>query len=72
MVTKRKNEKTESKRQRHAFNGAVTFASATAKSAAEMGTDSLNGARNVVRARPLTTAMLTLSVGAIIGGLFLR
>jgi hypothetical protein len=75
MVRKRKTdktEKTEPKRHQVAFNDAVTFASATAKSAAEMGTESLDGARKVVRARPLTTAMLTLSVGAIIASLFLR
>jgi hypothetical protein len=70
VVTKRKTEKKSApKRVKLAFNKAIVFASGTAKSAAELGNESLEGARTAVRSRPLTTAMLTLGVGAIIGGL---
>lgn len=74
MVGKRKTEKTEKtgpKRHQVAFNDAVTFASATAKSAAEMGTASFKGAQKAVQARPWTTAVLTVTAGALIGGLAL-
>ena len=71
MVKKHKTEKTEPKRHRFACNDAITFASATAKSAAEMGTASFKGAQKVVQARPWTTAVLTVGAGALIGGLAL-
>ena len=71
MVSKRKNEKTEPKRHLAAFNDAVTFASGTAKSVAEMGTASLKGAQKVVQARPWTTAVVTVGLSALIGSLAL-
>ena len=67
MVGKRKNGKTETKRVKVAFDKAFSFASDKAKSVAEAGTESLESARNVVRARPLTTTVLTLGAGALVG-----
>ena len=69
MAIKRKNEKTGPKRVKAAFEEAFSFASDKAKNVADVGTESLESARNVVRARPLTTTMLTLGAGALIGGL---
>ena len=73
MPRKRKSEKIEpTQGTGGCCSEAISFASDTAESVAELGTDSLEGARKAVRARPLTTAMLTLGAGAIIGTLFLR
>ena len=72
MVSKRKNEKTEPKRYLVACSDAIGLACGTAKSVSEMSTESLEGARKVVRARPLVTAVLSLVSGAIIGGLLMR
>jgi hypothetical protein len=69
MAAKRKTDKTEPNRITGAFNEAITFASDKAKGVAEFGTDSLEGARTAVRARPLTTAGLTLGIGALLGAL---
>ena len=69
MAVKRKSEKTEPKRARVAFDEAMSFASDKAKCVADMGTESLESARNVVRTRPLTTTMLTFGAGAVIGTL---
>ena len=69
MTRKSKTAETAPKRHEVAFKEAVTFASGTAKSVAEMGTASFKGAQKVVQARPWTTAALTIGVSALIGGL---
>jgi hypothetical protein len=53
-------------------NDAIEVASDTVDTVGEWGNDSLDGARNAVRARPLTACAATLTAGAIIGLLVLR
>ena len=51
---------------------AIEVASDAAESVGEWGTESVNGARKVVRTRPLAACALSLSAGAIIGLLLMR
>ena len=51
---------------------AIGVASEAADSVGEWGNESLDGARKVVRTRPLAACAVSLSVGAIIGLLLLR
>ena len=51
---------------------AIEVASDAAESVGEWGTESLDGARKVVRTRPLAACALSLSAGAIIGFLLIR
>ena len=54
------------------YNDAVEAASEAVDTLGEWGNDSLDGARDAVRARPLTACAATLTAGAIIGLLMLR
>jgi hypothetical protein len=51
---------------------AIEVASDAAGNVGEWGNESLDGARKVVRARPLAACALSLSAGAIIGLLLMR
>jgi len=53
-------------------NDAIEVASDAAESVGEWGTESVNGARKVVRTRPLAACALSLSAGTIIGLLLMR
>jgi hypothetical protein len=53
-------------------NDAIETASEAVGSLGEWSNGSLDGARDVVRARPLTACAATLTAGAIIGLLMLR
>jgi hypothetical protein len=53
-------------------NDAIEVASEAAGNVGEWGNESLNGARKVVRTRPLVACALSLSAGAIIGLLLMR
>jgi hypothetical protein len=50
-------------------DNAMKFATDTADSVAQWGAGSVTGARKAVQARPLTTALLSLSAGAVLGAL---
>ena len=69
MPWKFKTESTEPAREP---GGCCGDAIGTAENIAELGTESLEGARKAVRARPLTTPAAALGVGAIIASLFMR
>jgi hypothetical protein len=51
---------------------AIEVASDAAESVSDWGTESIDGARKVVRTRPLAACALSLSAGAIIGFLLIR
>jgi ElaB/YqjD/DUF883 family membrane-anchored ribosome-binding protein len=51
---------------------AIGVASEAADSVGEWGNESLDGARKVVRTRPLAACAVSLSIGAIVGLLLLR
>jgi ElaB/YqjD/DUF883 family membrane-anchored ribosome-binding protein len=53
-------------------NDAIEVASEAVDTVGEWGHESVDGARDAVRARPLTAVAATLTAGAIIGVLMLR